>query len=60
MNDEPSGKKLKVSKPSTSSSTNPIFSMILEPITSLRIKTKVSQTTQYSYDSFEFISNDFF
>ena len=31
LNDEPSGKKLKVSKPSTSSSTNPALSTILEP-----------------------------
>ena len=62
MNDEPSSKKLKVSKPSTSSSTNPGFSTILEPFSSLRIKTKVSQTTQRTYDndSFELILNDSF
>ena len=41
LNDEPSGKKFKVSKPSTSSSTNPALSTILEPFTFLRIKTKI-------------------
>ncbi len=62
LNDEPSGKKLKVSKPSTSSSTNPALSTILKFFTSLRIKTKISQTTQFSYDndSFELILNDHF
>ena len=62
MNDEPSGKKLKVSKPSTSSSTNPVLSTILETFTSLKIKTKVPLTTQRNYhnDSFELIFNDFF
>jgi hypothetical protein len=62
LNDEPSGKKLKVSKPSTSSSTNPALSTILEPFTYLRIKTKNLQTTQCSYnnDSFDLILNDFF
>ena len=63
MNDEPSGKKLKVCKPSTSPSTNPVLSTILEFFTSLRIKTKNnSQTIQCDYDndSFEFILNDSF
>ena len=62
MNDEPSGKKLKVLKSSTLSSTNLILSTILEPFIYLRIKTKVSQTTQCNYEneSFELIFNDSF
>ena len=61
FNYQPSSRKLKVSKPTTSSNTNPIFSTILEHFTSLKIKTKASQTTQCSYDkdSYEFILNDF-
>jgi hypothetical protein len=62
LNDEPSSKKLKVFKPSTSSSFNPALSTILESFTSLRIKTKNLQATQCNYnnDSFELILNDFF
>ena len=60
--DEPSGKKLKDSKPSTSSSTNSALFTNLETFTSLRIKTKILQTTQCSYDndSFQLILNGFF
>ena len=62
LNDEPSGRKLKVSKPSTSSSTNHALSTILELFNSLIIKIKIPQTTQccYDNDSFELILNDFF
>ena len=62
MNDKPYGKKLKVFKFSISSSTNPVFSTMLEPFTSLRIKTKISQITQCGYDNqwFELILNNFF
>ena len=57
LTDEPSGKKLKVSKPSTSSSTNSVFSTILELLNFFKNKTKISQPTQCSYDndSFELI-----
>jgi hypothetical protein len=62
FNDQPSSKKLKVSKPITSSNTNPALCTILEPFTSLKIKTKASQTTQCSYDkdTYELILNDSF
>ena len=62
FNGQPSSKKLKVSKPTTSSNTNLALSTILEPFTSLKIKTKASQTTQCSYnnDSYELILNDSF
>ena len=62
INDESSSKKLKVSKASTSLSTNPVLSTILELFISLRVKTNVFQTTQrdYNNDSFELILNDSF
>ena len=62
VNDQPSSKKLKVSKLTTSSTTDPTPSTILYHFTSLKIKTKICQTTQCYHDkySYELILNDFF
>ena len=62
FNDEPSGKKLKVFKCASPLYTNHVFSIVLKFLTSLRSKTKASQTTHCSYDkvSFELILNEYF
>ena len=61
-NDQPSRKKLKVSKPTTSSTMTLTPSTILYHFTSLKIKTKVCQTIQcyHDKDSYELILNDLF
>ena len=62
VNDQPSSKKLKVSKPTTSSTTNLTPSTILYHFIYLKIKTKVFQTTQcyHDKDSYELILDDLF
>ena len=62
FNDQPSSKKLKDFKPTTSSTTNLALSTILDSFTSLKIKTKVFQTTQCQYDkdSYDLIFYDLF
>ena len=59
---EPFSKKRKVLQPATPSDTNHIFPSVLEPFSSLRIKTKPPQMTQCNSDkdSFELILNDSF
>jgi hypothetical protein len=59
---EPSSKKRKVLQPATPSEANPILPSVLEPFSSLRIKTKPPQMSQCNSDkdSFELILNDSF
>ena len=58
--DQHSSKKLKVFKPTISSTANPTSSNILYRFTSLKIKTKICQITQcyHDKDSYELILND--
>lgn len=57
ISDEPSGKKQKVILHATSSRTNLDPFIILEPLSSLRIKTKAHENTQRNYDKNSFAAH---